>query len=74
MVPFFDLLRKIALCDIKAPIQKMIHDEYPEEYVKLNQWVVGQYRDVISDEALFADFSAHVLTSCKMTILLFGSF
>ena len=58
---FFDLLRKIALCDIKAPIQRMIHDEYPDEYVKLNQWVVEQYRSVISDQSLFADFSAHVL-------------
>jgi len=66
---FFDLLRKIALCDIKAPIQRMIHDEYPDEYVKLNQWVVEQYRSVISDQSLFADFSAHVLETPDQTDL-----
>lgn len=59
----FDLLRKIALCDIKAPVQRMIHDEYPEEFAKLNRWVVDQYRTVISDQGLLADFSRHVLDS-----------
>lgn len=66
---FFDLLRKIALCDIKAPIQRMIHDEYPDEYVKLNQWVVEQYRAVISDQSLFEDFSSHVLETPDRTDL-----
>ena len=58
---FFDLLRKIALCDIKAPVQRMIHDEYPEEFVKLNQWVVDQYRPIITDTALMEELSAHIL-------------
>jgi len=66
---FFDLLRKIALCDIKAPIQRMIHDEYPDEYVKLNQWVVEQYRGVISDQSLFKDFSSHILETPDQTDL-----
>ena len=26
---FFDLLRKIALCDIKAPVQQMLKREFP---------------------------------------------
>lgn len=58
---FFDLLRKIALCDIKAPVQRMIHDEYPEEYTKLNLWVIEQYRPIISDTKLMVEFSHHIL-------------
>ena len=34
---FFELLRKIALCDIKSPVQRMIRRDYPEEYKKLNK-------------------------------------
>ena len=26
----FDLLRKIALCDIKSPVQRLIRNEYPD--------------------------------------------
>jgi len=57
----FDLLRKIALCDIKAPVQRLLHAEYPEEFVKLDHWVIEQYRSVISDAALMDDFSRHIL-------------
>ena len=31
----FDLLKRIALCDIKSPVQRMIRTRYPEEYKKL---------------------------------------
>ena len=41
---FFELLRKIALCDIKSPVQRMIRKQYPDEYSKLNKWVLEQYR------------------------------
>ena len=58
---FFDLLKKIALCDIKAPVQRMIRDEYPEEFIKLNHWVIDQYRPVIHDPGLLEDFSAYLL-------------
>jgi len=58
---FFDLLRKIALCDIKAPVQRMIREEYPEEFDKLNRWVVEQYRTIMGDSALLEDFSRYVL-------------
>jgi putative hydrolase of HD superfamily len=47
----------------------MIHDEYPEEYVKLNQWVAEQYRTIISDKSLFADFTAHILETPDRTDL-----
>src|SRR5574344_1968018 len=43
----FELLRKIALCDIKSPVQRMIKNEYPEEYTKLNEWVISQYNGII---------------------------
>ena len=32
----FDILKKIALCDIKAPVQQMLNKEYPDEYMRLN--------------------------------------
>jgi len=57
----FELLRKIALCDIKAPVQRMLHGEYPEEFEKLDRWVIEQYRSFIDDDALMEDFSRHLL-------------
>ncbi|MBQ2552331.1 MAG: HD domain-containing protein, partial [Treponema sp.] len=56
----FDLLKKIALCDIKSPVQRLIHAEYPEEYKKLNEWVVSQYKDMISNDGIFAKFTDYV--------------
>ncbi len=58
---FFDLLRKIALCDIKAPVQRMIRDGYPAEYAKLNEWVVEQYRPLLRDDSLVAALSSWLL-------------
>ncbi|OJF75704.1 MAG: hydrolase [Treponema sp. CETP13] len=57
----FDLCRKIALCDIKSPVQRMIRSEYPEEYERLNQWVIEKYKDYFSDEELYAQFSEYVV-------------
>ncbi|MBR6583610.1 MAG: HD domain-containing protein [Treponema sp.] len=56
----FDLLKKIALCDIKAPIQQMLKKEYPEEYLRLNEWVLNQYRSLIQDESLFSKFTIYI--------------
>ena len=55
----FDLLKKIALCDIKAPIQQMLKKEYPEEYLRLNEWVLNQYKSLLSDENLFSKFTIY---------------
>lgn len=55
----FDLLRKIALCDIKAPVQQMLKKEFPEEYLRLNEWVLSQYSNLM-DENLFSEFSDYV--------------
>ncbi len=57
----FDMLKKIALCDIKSPVQRIIRDEYPEEYIKLSQWVLDQYKDLIDDAELFDKFSAYIM-------------
>jgi len=56
----FDLLKKIALCDIKSPVQQMIRARYPSEYRKLNEWVFSKYRDIISDGELLSMFSDYL--------------
>ncbi|MFA6937256.1 MAG: HD domain-containing protein [Treponema sp.] len=56
----FDLLRKIALCDIKSPVQRLIRNEYPQEYIKLNEWVLEQYRPLIDDTDLFSRFTLYI--------------
>ena len=57
---FFDLLRKIALCDIKAPVQQMLKREFLDEYMRLNEWVLNQYRPLINDDELFSKFTIYV--------------
>ncbi|MCQ2575521.1 MAG: HD domain-containing protein [Treponema sp.] len=56
----FDLLRKIALCDIKAPVQQMLKKEFPNEYLRLNEWVLNQYRALIKDDFLFSNFTIYI--------------
>ena len=56
----FDLLRKISLCDIKAPVQQMLRRQFPNEYMHLNEWVLNQYKQIMPDEELFSDFTIYV--------------
>lgn len=56
----FDLLRKISLCDIKAPIQQMLKKEYPEEYMRLNDWILNQYKSLLDDDELFFMFKDYI--------------
>ena len=56
----FDLLRKIALCDIKSPVQSLLRTEFPEEYTRLNEWVLNQYRPLITDDDLFSKFTIFI--------------
>ena len=56
----FDLLKKIALCDIKATVQQLLKRDYAEEYVRLNGWVLDQYRSILGDDELFAMFSEYL--------------
>lgn len=55
----FDLLRKISLCDIKAPVQQMLKNEFKEEYLRLNEWVLNQYKGMIPDSKLFSEFTIY---------------
>jgi putative hydrolase of HD superfamily len=57
---FFDLLKKIALSDIKSPVQRMIRNDYPEEYKKLSKWVLSQYNRFIVDDDLFDEFGRYL--------------
>ncbi len=56
----FDLLKKISLCDIKAPVQQMLKKEFPQEYMRLNEWVLNQYKQIIDDEKLFSEFTIYI--------------
>lgn len=56
----FDLLRKIQLCDIKATVQTLIKNEYPEEYRKLNEWVLERYSGLFDDEDLYEKFRLYL--------------
>ncbi|MGI5173407.1 HD domain-containing protein [Treponema sp. OMZ 840] len=61
----FELFRKIALCDIKSPLQRRIRTDYPDEYRRLNEWVASQYKDIIKDEDLYNRFYAYVTESAE---------
>lgn len=63
----FDLLKKIALCDIKSPVQQMIRAKYPEEYKKLNDWVFSRYENIISDKELLELFSSYLQTDADLS-------
>lgn len=56
----FDLLKKIALCDIKAPVLQMLEEKYPEEYARLNEWVLSQYKTIL-DEELYLKFCEYMM-------------
>lgn len=56
----FDLLKKIALCDIKAPVIAMLKQNYTQEYLRLNEWVLNQYKPLINDRKLFSKFTIYI--------------
>lgn len=64
----FDLLKKIALCDIKSPVQRMIRKEYPEEYKKINEWLLEKYKTIIPDKNLFNNFAEYLATEDEITL------
>lgn len=55
---FFELLRKIILSDIKAPVHRRIAEAHPDVYRELNAWVVSRYENLIDDDlmAMFCDY------------------
>ena len=64
---FFELLRRIALCDMKSPVQRIIRSEYPEEYRKLNRWVFDKYKDLITDSLFREEFSSYLFDPADAT-------
>ncbi len=56
----FDLLRKIALSDIKATVLRAIRKDYPEEFEKLNSWVLEKYEPIAPDAKFMEDFAAYL--------------
>ncbi len=56
----FDLLRKIAICDIKAPVQRLIKTIYPAEYKKINEWIYNKYKDLFDDEKFINKFHLYL--------------
>ena len=57
----FSLLKNIVLSDIKAPVIKKIKNDYPQEYVNINRWVVNQWKGVIDDIDLLSKFEEFLL-------------
>ncbi len=58
---FFELLKKIMLSDIKAPVHRRIKEKYPKEFEKLNDWVVEQYEILIEDSKLLNKFREYLV-------------
>ena len=68
---FFELLRRIALCDMKSPVQRIIRSEYPEEYKKLNRWVLDKYKTIITDPLFLDEFEAYLFEPVDATDISF---
>jgi len=52
----FSLMKNIALSDIKAPVMKRIKNDFPDEYEKMNKYVVSQFAPLISDKTFLERF------------------
>lgn len=66
----FSLLQKIALSDIKAPIQYLIRTSYKNEYEKIKEWIFEEkYKRLINNEEFKISFADFLFSSSeKMTI------
>jgi len=65
---FFDLLKRIALSDIKSSVHHRIRNQYPEEFQRLNLWILEQYRETMNalDPELYLKFTEYLLGEDKM--------
>ena len=61
----FALLQKIALSDIKAPIQYLIRTSYPEEYKKIAEWIFNKYNKIIDNKKFLSLFEAYLFNDGK---------
>lgn len=65
---FFDLLKRIALSDIKSSVHHRIRNQYPEEFERLNLWILDQYKATMQelDPELYLRFSDYLLGHSQM--------
>ncbi len=63
----FDLFRKIALCDIKSPVQRRIRENYPDEYKKINEWIFQKYNDILPDGEFKNNFYNYLFKTLSNT-------
>ena len=65
---FFDLLKRIALSDIKSSVHHRIRNQYPEEFQRLNLWILEQYRETMNalDPELYLKFTDYLMGEDKM--------
>lgn len=56
----FELLRRILLSDIKAPVQRMIREKFPQELEKINRWIFEHYCTLIPDSEFLEHFSDYL--------------
>ena len=61
----FALLQKIALSDIKAPIQYLIRTSYPQEYKKIAEWIFDKYSPIIDNKTFLSLFKAYLFDEAK---------
>ncbi|MFW6234862.1 MAG: hydrolase, partial [Spirochaetota bacterium] len=57
----FDLLRKIAISDIKESVHRDIRTNYPVEYRKLNEWVASSVSPMLDRYGLAESFHTYLL-------------
>ena len=72
----FALLEKIALSDIKAPIQYIIRTTYAEEYKGVKEWIFSQYEGLIDNADFALRFSSYLFEERQSKIeddILFAS-
>ncbi len=73
----FALLQKIALSDIKAPIQYLIRTSYKEEYKDIKKWIFDKYSSLIDNEEFVSNFHDYLFkeecTQTKEDEILFAS-
>lgn len=65
----FELMRRIFLSDIKATVQRMIREKFPEEFLKINEWIFENYSNIIFDKEFLENFSEYLFTPTNKTDL-----
>jgi len=57
----YELFRRIALTDIKAPIRIHVKNDNPPIYKKINEWIYNQFDPIIDESDFKKDFKDYLL-------------